>query len=66
VAGVIGLSAALEWLAETDIVQAESWSRGWRRWQKKNSKSARVSARSAFRIQACSPLILRAFITATW
>jgi len=28
VAGVIGLSAALEWLAETDIVQAESWSRG--------------------------------------
>jgi cysteine sulfinate desulfinase len=36
VAGVIGLSAALEWLAETDIVQAESWSRGWRRWRKKN------------------------------
>ena len=28
VAGVIGLSAALEWLADTDIVQAESWSRG--------------------------------------
>ena len=28
VAGVIGLSAALEWLGETDIVQAESWSRG--------------------------------------
>ncbi|GHD94840.1 cysteine desulfurase CsdA [Pseudocitrobacter faecalis] len=28
VAGVIGLSAALEWLAETDIVQAENWSRG--------------------------------------
>ena len=28
VAGVIGLSAALEWLAETDVVQAESWSRG--------------------------------------
>ena len=28
VAGVIGLSAALEWLTETDIVQAESWSRG--------------------------------------
>ncbi|HFK5808678.1 TPA: cysteine desulfurase CsdA [Enterobacter bugandensis] len=28
VAGVIGLSAALEWLAETDAVQAESWSRG--------------------------------------
>lgn len=28
VAGVIGLSAALEWLADVDIVQAESWSRG--------------------------------------
>ncbi|MEX9252519.1 cysteine desulfurase CsdA [Pseudenterobacter timonensis] len=28
VAGVIGLSAALEWLEETDLAQAESWSRG--------------------------------------
>lgn len=28
VAGVIGLSAALEWLADIDIVQAENWSRG--------------------------------------
>jgi len=28
VAGVIGLSAALEWLADTDLAQAESWSRG--------------------------------------
>jgi cysteine sulfinate desulfinase len=28
VAGVIGLSAALEWLADTDVEQAESWSRG--------------------------------------
>ena len=28
VAGVIGLSAALEWLSEIDMVQAESWSRG--------------------------------------
>jgi cysteine sulfinate desulfinase len=28
VAGVIGLSAALEWLSETDITQAETWSRG--------------------------------------
>ena len=27
IAGVIGLSAALEWLEETDIAQAESWSR---------------------------------------
>ena len=27
-AGVIGLSAALEWLAEIDIQQAESWRRG--------------------------------------
>ncbi|HAU5606076.1 cysteine desulfurase CsdA [Citrobacter koseri] len=28
VAGVIGFSAALEWLAEVDMAQAESWSRG--------------------------------------
>ena len=28
VAGVIGLSAALEWLSDIDMVQAESWSRG--------------------------------------
>lgn len=28
VAGVIGLSAALEWLSETDMAQAETWSRG--------------------------------------
>ncbi|HDX8806811.1 TPA: cysteine desulfurase CsdA [Klebsiella oxytoca] len=28
IAGVIGLSAALEWLDETDIAQAENWSRG--------------------------------------
>lgn len=28
VAGVIGLCAALEWLSETDLVQAETWSRG--------------------------------------
>ncbi|PVW45700.1 cysteine desulfurase CsdA, partial [Klebsiella pneumoniae] len=27
VAGVIGLSAALEWLAQSDIGQAENWSR---------------------------------------
>ena len=27
IAGVIGLSAALEWLEETDIAQAENWSR---------------------------------------
>lgn len=27
VAGVIGLSAALEWLADYDINRAESWSR---------------------------------------
>jgi cysteine sulfinate desulfinase len=50
---VIGLSAALEWLAETDIVQAESWSRGWRRWQRKNSK--RPGFRS-FRVQDSSLL----------
>lgn len=28
IAGVIGLIAALEWLEETDIAQAENWSRG--------------------------------------
>ena len=28
IAGAIGLSAALEWLEETDIAQAENWSRG--------------------------------------
>lgn len=28
VAGVIGMSAALEWLADTDTAQAENWSRG--------------------------------------
>lgn len=28
VAGVIGLSAALEWLDEVDVAQAENWSRG--------------------------------------
>lgn len=28
VAGVIGLSAALEWLADIDLQQAENWSRG--------------------------------------
>ncbi|MCO4148760.1 cysteine desulfurase CsdA [Citrobacter freundii] len=28
VAGVIGLSAALEWLADVDVAQAENWSRG--------------------------------------
>ncbi len=31
---VIGLSAALEWLSDIDIEQAENWSRGWRRWRK--------------------------------
>ena len=28
VAGVIGLSAALEWLADVEVAQAENWSRG--------------------------------------
>lgn len=53
VAGVIGLSAALEWHAETDIVQAESWSRVWRRLLKRSLKNALASVRSACRIQAC-------------
>ena len=66
VAGVIGLSAALEWLAETDAVQAESWSRGLATLAEEELKNARVSARSAFRIPACSPLILLACIIAIW
>lgn len=53
VAGVIGLSAALEWLAETDIVQAESWSRGLATLAEEELKNALASVRSACRIQAC-------------
>lgn len=66
VAGVIGLSAALEWLAETDIAQAERWSRVWRRLQKRRCRNVRVFDRSACRTQACWPLILPAFIIAIW
>lgn len=36
VAGVIGLSAALEWLAETDVVGLKAGAGVWRRWRKKN------------------------------
>lgn len=53
VAGVIGLSAALEWLADLDIVQAESWSRGPRRWRKMRWQNGTDSAPSAVRIPAC-------------
>ncbi len=58
VAGVIGLSAALEWLAETYVSRRKAGAGGWRRWQKNNWRSARVSAPSAARTQACWPLIL--------
>ncbi len=66
VAGVIGLSAALEWLEETDVAQAESWSRGLATLAEEELKNAPVSARSACRIPACSPLILQACITVIW
>lgn len=55
VAGVIGLSAALEWLADVDVAQAENWSRVWRRWQKTPAK------RPGFRSFRCQDSSLLAF-----
>lgn len=67
VAGVIGLSAALEWLAQSDIGQAENWSRSLASsWRKRNWRNGRASALSAASSQACWPLNLRVFITAIW
>lgn len=66
VAGVIGLSAALEWLSDIDIEQAENWSRGWRRWRKTHWRNVRAFVRSAARTPACWPLILSACTTAIW
>ena len=34
--GVISLKRRAGVAGETDIVQAESWTGGWRRWQRKN------------------------------
>lgn len=53
VAGVIGLSAALEWLADVDVAQAENWSRVWRRWQKMRWRNAPAFGPSAARIPVC-------------
>lgn len=43
VAGVIGLSAALEWLADYDINQAESWSRSLATLAEGAGKTSRLS-----------------------
>ncbi len=67
VAGVIGLSAALEWLAQSDIGRGgklEPQSGEPRR--KRNWRNGRASALSAASSQACWPLNLRIFITAIW
>jgi cysteine sulfinate desulfinase len=63
---VIGLSAALEWLEETDIAQAENWSRGLATLAEE--ELAKRPGFRSFRCQepACWPLILTAFITAIW
>ncbi|WP_054177600.1 cysteine desulfurase CsdA [Trabulsiella odontotermitis] len=56
VAGVIGLSAALEWLAEVDLVQAESWSRGLA-----TLAEAELAKRPGFRSFRCQDSSLLAF-----
>ncbi len=66
VAGVIGLSAALEWLTDYDINRAESWSRSLATLAEE-ALAKRPGFRSfRCRIPACWPLILLAFITAIW
>lgn len=56
VAGVIGLSAALEWLSEIDIVQAESWSRGLA-----TLAEEALATRPGFRSYRCQDSSLLAF-----
>lgn len=56
VAGVIGLSAGLEWLRETDIAQAESWSRGLA-----TLAEDELSRRPGFRSFRCQDASLLAF-----
>jgi cysteine sulfinate desulfinase len=56
VAGVIGLSAALEWLRETDIAQAETWSRGLA-----TLAEDELSRRPGFRSFRCQDSSLLAF-----
>jgi cysteine sulfinate desulfinase len=65
-AGVIGLSAALEWLEETDIAQAESWSRSLATLAEDELAKRPAFAPSAARSPACWRLISPAFITAIW
>lgn len=66
IAGVIGLSAALEWLEETDIAQAENWSRGLATLAE-DELAKRPGFRS-FRCQDASLLAfdLTAFTIAIW
>lgn len=56
VAGVIGLSAALEWLSEIDIMQAESWSRGLA-----TLAEEALATRPGFRSYRCQDSSLLAF-----
>ncbi|EIS7447647.1 cysteine desulfurase CsdA [Citrobacter sp. FDAARGOS_156] len=56
VAGVIGLSAALEWLADIDIVQAENWSRSLA-----TLAEDMLAKRSGFRSFRCQGSSLLAF-----
>ncbi len=66
VAGVIGLSAALEWLAQSDIGQAENWSRSLASLAEE--ELAKRPGFRSFRCQQSSLLAfdLRVFITAIW
>lgn len=65
VAGVIGLSAALEWLTDYDINQAESWSRSLATLAEE-ALAKRPKLFIPLPIPACWPLILLEFITAIW
>jgi len=56
VAGVIGLSAALEWLNDVDVMQAETWSRGLA-----TLAEDELSRRQGFRSFRCQDSSLLAF-----
>ncbi len=67
VAGVIGLSAALEWLADYDISKCRLKAGAvGKRLQKKRWRNVQAFVHSAARIPACWPLISLAFIIAIW
>lgn len=53
VAGVIGLSAALEWLADVDVAQAENWSRGLATLAEDAWRNALAFVPSAARTPVC-------------